>query len=265
MTAEERAARSPSSSAAPAGAAPVQDLTGGQHAHPGSQEPKEGGLGDRTNRIRASVLGANDGIVSVAGIVLGVAGATTDRGQILVAGLAGLVAGALSMASGEYVSVSSQRDTEQAALEREKRELREDPRGEQEELAAMYEEQGVSPHLAHAVAAELHAEDPLTAHARMELGIDPDELVSPWGAAISSFISFTIGALLPLLSVALVPVTARFPATFVAMLVALALTGWLSARLGDAPVGRALARNVLGGAVAMAATYGVGRLVGIAV
>lgn len=219
-------------------------------------------LQDRTNKIRAAVLGANDGIVSTAGLVLGVAGATAERGAILVAGLSGLVAGALSMATGEYVSVSSQRDTERAAVAREKWELATAPEAELKELTGIFEQRGLSRDLAQQVAQELTARDALAAHAREELGIEPGSYVSPWAAALSSMASFTAGALLPLLAMLFFPDSVRVPVTFVAMLAALALTGWAAARLGGATVGRAVVRNVLGGAFAMAVTYLVGTVIG---
>ncbi|MEZ5115205.1 MAG: VIT family protein [Candidatus Nanopelagicales bacterium] len=219
-------------------------------------------LAERTNRIRAAVLGANDGIVSTAGLVLGVAGATTSTPAILTAGLAGLVAGALSMAAGEYVSVSSQRDTEAAAVDREKVELATDPDGELAELADLYQQRGLSPELAHEVAEELTRRDALAAHSEVELGIDPGEYVNPWNAAVSSLLSFTAGALLPLLAMAFVPQPLRVLVTFVAVLAALTLTGYVSARLGGARPWRAVARNVGGGAFAMIVTFAVGRLIG---
>ena len=157
--------------------------TTGETAPASHDEPHLGALGARLNRLRAGVLGANDGIVSVAGLVVGVAGATTDRTAIAVAGLAGLVAGAVSMALGEYVSVSSQRDSERAQLAQERRELREDPEQELAELAGIYEAKGLSPGTARSVAEELTEHDALRAHLEAELGLDPDELTSPWQAA----------------------------------------------------------------------------------
>lgn len=230
----------------------------GQH----EDEPHEEGVGNRLNWLRAAVLGANDGVVSVAGIVMGVAGATSDTHAIFVAGMAGLVAGALSMAAGEYVSVSTQRDTEQALLEKERRELEEDPEEELAELAHIYRDKGLSEGLARKVAEELTERDAFRAHAEAELGIDPDDLTSPWHAAFASMAAFTVGALLPLLVVTLVSGVARVPATVVAVVLALALTGWLSAQAGDAQRLRAVARNVGGGLIAMLVTYGIGGLVG---
>jgi len=225
-------------------------------------EPHDDVAGNRMNWLRAGVLGANDGIVSTASLVVGVAGATTDKTQILVAGLAGLFAGALSMASGEYVSVSSQRDAERAVLAKERQELREMPEEELEELQKIYEQKGLDEATAKEVAKQLTAHDALAAHAEVELHIDPDELTNPWGAAIASFISFTIGALLPLAAIILSSTTLRIPVTVVAAVLTLALTGFVSARLSGAPRQRAIIRNVVGGLIAMGVTYGIGALVG---
>lgn len=230
--------------------------------HPG--EPHEASLGERLNWLRAGVLGANDGLVSVAGLVVGVAGATSDRTAILIAGMASLVAGALSMAGGEYVSVSTQRDTEQAALRLERHELATMPEAEERELAGIYEEKGLSPDLAARVARELTENDALEAHAEAELGIDPDELTSPWQAAGASLLAFTCGALLPLVAIVLPPTGARVWTCAAAVLVGLALTGVISARLGNARVGRAVMRNVGIGALTMLVTYLVGLLFGVA-
>jgi vacuolar iron transporter family protein len=228
-------------------------------------EPHQGSLADRLNWLRAGVLGADDGIVSVAGIVVGVAAAGVAQAPIFTAGIAGLAAGALSMAAGEYVSVSTQRDSERAALAKEKSELATEPRRELNELAKIYEEKGVSPQTAMQVAKELTGHDALTAHAEAELGIDPQGLTNPWQAALSSAVSFTIGALLPLLAILLPPAPARIPVTVAAVLVALSITGWVSARLGGADPRRAALRVMVGGALAMAITFAIGHLVGTAV
>jgi len=225
-------------------------------------EPHEEGINGRLNWLRAAVLGANDGVVSVAGIVMGVAGATSQTHTIFVGGLAGLVAGALSMAAGEYVSVSTQRDTEQALLAKERRELEEEPEEELAELAGIYQGKGLSPELAIQVARELTAHDAFAAHAEAELGIDPDDLTNPWQAAFASMCSFTVGALLPLLTITLIPESARIPSTVVAVVLALILTGWLSATAGEANRLRAVLRNVAGGLLAMLVTYVIGDLVG---
>ena len=166
--------------------------TGSRSETSGHDEPQGGGLNQKLNWLRAGVLGANDGIVSTAGLVVGVAGASAERGAIATAGLAGLVAGAVSMALGEYVSVSSQRDSEKAQLAKEARELRDDPEEELAELAGIYEAKGLSPATARTVAEELTAHDALAAHLDAELGIDPDELTSPSKAAAASALSFTI-------------------------------------------------------------------------
>lgn len=229
---------------------------------PHADEPHTSGINDRLNWLRAGVLGANDGIVSTAGIVLGVAGATTDSSAILIAGVAGLVAGAMSMAAGEYVSVSTQRDSEEALLDRERRELREDPQDELAELAGLYVDKGLDDALALEVARQLTERDALSAHAEVELGIDPDDLTNPWSAALASMVAFTLGALLPLLVIVLTPESTRVAVTVVAVAAALALTGWASARLGYGPAGRAVLRNVGGGLFAMAVTYGVGTALG---
>jgi VIT1/CCC1 family predicted Fe2+/Mn2+ transporter len=225
-------------------------------------EPHGAGLSQRLNWLRAGVLGANDGIVSVASLVVGVAGATTDNAALLVAGLAGLVGGAISMALGEYVSVSSQRDTEQALIHKEREELRTMPDEELAELVDLYRARGLSEQTAHQVAVELTAHDALAAHLEVELGIDQNDLVNPWHAAISSAISFTIGALLPLLAILLPPPGWRVPVTFVAVLAALALTGLVSARIGGASPVRASLRLVIGGALALIATWLIGTLLG---
>jgi len=236
----------------------LPSVAAGPHEH----EPHEAGLNNRLNWLRAGVLGANDGIVSTAGIVMGVAGATSDRGTIVLAGVAGLAAGALSMAAGEYVSVSTQKDSELALLDKERRELREEPEDELAELAGLYVEKGLSEDLALQVAQQLTEHDALGAHAEAELGIDPDDITSPWNAAIASMVAFTIGALLPLLTITLFGPTARVWVTVVSVALALALTGWGSARFGYGPTGRAVLRNVAGGLFAMAVTYAIGSALG---
>jgi VIT1/CCC1 family predicted Fe2+/Mn2+ transporter len=229
---------------------------------PHEDEPHDTGINNRLNWLRAAVLGANDGIVSTAGLVVGVAGATSDRTAILVAGVAGLAAGALSMAAGEYVSVSTQRDSEHALLEKERRELVEEPEEELAELAGIYVAKGLSEQLALQVATELTEHDALRAHAESELGIDPDDLTNPWHAAWASMLSFTVGALLPLLTIVLFASGYRVPVTVVAVVVALGITGWASARFGYGPTRRAVYRNVGGGLFAMAVTYAIGAALG---
>ncbi len=231
--------------------------------HP--HEPHLGSVSARLNWLRAGVLGANDGIVSTAGIVVGVAAATVARGPIMTAGIAGLAAGAVSMALGEYVSVSAQRDTEQALLRIERREQQEDPAAELDELAALYEAKGLSAATARTVAEELTDHDPLVAHAEVELGFDPADLTNPWQAALSSSMSFSAGALLPLIAILVAPVALRIPITVAAVLFALVVTGLVSARLGGAPKNRAVLRNFVGGGLALAITYVIGHLVGAAI
>ena len=231
--------------------------------HPG--EPHVPGMAGRLNWLRAGVLGANDGIVSVAGLVVGVAGATSARGAIFTAGLAGLVAGAVSMALGEYVSVSSQRDSETALLQKERGELKNTPEQELAELAAIYTAKGLSPQTARQVATELTARDDLAAHAEAELHVDPDNLASPLHAAAASAAAFVLGALLPLLAILLPPPQWRVAVTVVAVLASLAATGVISARIGGSNPRRAVARVVIGGAAGLALTYGIGRLFGAAI
>ena len=219
-------------------------------------------LSARLNWLRAGVLGANDGIVSTAGLVFGVAGATADSGALLIAGLAGMVAGSLSMAGGEYVSVSSQKDTEVAALDRAQHELVTDPEGKLEQLVDHYRDRGLSAHLAREVAEELTAHAALDAHAQVFLNLDTAERVSPWAAARASLLSFLAGSVIPLVAVVTTPAALRLQITVVAVLAALVLTGFVSARLGGARVGRAITRNVVVGSLAMGLTYLVGWLVG---
>lgn len=239
------------------------ELTGpevptGPHAH----EPHEGGLNNRLNWLRAAVLGANDGVVSTAGILIGAMGATDDRSAVVIAGVAGLAAGAMSMAAGEYVSVSTQRDSELALLAKERRELREDPEEELAELAGFYVDRGLDEELALEVAQALSAKDALAAHAEVELGIDPEDITSPWHAAWASMLAFTVGALLPLLAIWFGAEELRLAVTVGVVVVALAVTGFVSARLGYARPGRAVLRNVVGGLFAMGVTYLIGSLLG---
>jgi VIT1/CCC1 family predicted Fe2+/Mn2+ transporter len=221
-------------------------------------------LSARAGWLRAAVLGANDGIVSIASLLLGVAASGASRAAILTAGVAGLLAGALSMAAGEYVSVSSQRDVEQADLALESRELAADPEGELAELAGIYERRGLDPALALRVAQALSSGDALAVHARDELGLDPAALARPWQAAWASAASFTAGAA-PVLAAAALPGPARIPVIVALALLALAGLGWVGARLGGAPAGPAVLRVGLWGAGAMALTAGIGALVGTVV
>ncbi|MCU1507610.1 MAG: vacuolar iron transporter family protein [Microbacteriaceae bacterium] len=235
---------------------------GGDPPNQHDDEPHREGVAQRLNWLRAGVLGANDGIVSVAAIVVGVAGVTTASAPILTAGVAGLVGGAISMALGEYVSVSSQSDSERALIAKEKRELEETPDEELAELAGIYQSKGLSEQTARQVAVELTAHDALGAHLSAELNINELDVVSPWHAAGASAVAFTIGAVLPLLAVLLPPEAWRVPVTFAAVLIALALTGAVGARIGGSSTGRAVVRVVVGGAIALAVTYGIGLLLG---
>jgi VIT1/CCC1 family predicted Fe2+/Mn2+ transporter len=230
-------------------------------AHP--NEPHGAWISGRLNWLRAGVLGANDGTVSVAAIVVGVAGATSDLAPILTAGTAGLVGGAISMALGEYVSVSSQRDSQHALIAKERRELAELPDEELRELAGIYQAKGLSAETAHRVAEELTAHDALAAHLEAELGITEDAVVSPWQAAGASALAFFIGAVLPMLAILLPPEPLRVPITFVAVLVALAITGAVGARIGGSPWVRPTVRIVVGGFLALAATFAIGTLLGV--
>ena len=218
---------------------------------------------DAAGWLRAAVLGANDGIVSIASLVLGVAAADPSPGSVVTAGVAGLVGGALSMAAGEYVSVSSQRDVELADLARERKELSDSPEGERAELISIYVRKGLSPALAAEVADGLVTHtDPLRVHAHEELRIDIDALSQPIQAAVVSALSFAVGAALPLAAITLLPSGARALGTLSAALGMLVLLGGWSARLGGAPVGRAVLRVFLGGVLAMGLTYGLGWALG---
>lgn len=216
----------------------------------------------KLNWLRAGVLGANDGIVSTAGLVMGVAGANVSSTALLIAGLAGVVAGALSMAGGEFVSVSSQKDTELAALDAGRRQIQDDPEGELKDLAAIFTTKGVTPELAHEVAVQMSQHDALGALAELKLGIDAEERTSPWHAAWASMVAFTLGAVIPLLAMVMSPPEVRIVATIVAVTVALVLTGFTSARLGGGSPVRPMVRNVLVGSLAMGVTYVVGHFVG---
>jgi VIT1/CCC1 family predicted Fe2+/Mn2+ transporter len=222
-------------------------------------------LAQRLNWLRAGVLGANDGIISTAGLVVGVAAATSERVAVATAGVAGLAAGAVSMALGEYVSVSTQRDVELAIIAREIHDQTHHPAAEHDELVDKLADRGLTRDVAHEAASQLEAVDPVGEHLRIEYGIHRDDLVNPWAAAGSSALAFAVGAALPLLAVLIPSASFRIPVTFVAVLQALCLTGWLSARLGGSRPGRAMVRLVGGGALAMAVTYAVGQLLGTTV
>lgn len=218
----------------------------------------------RVGWLRAAVLGANDGIVSTASLIVGVAAASAGRAEILVAGVAGLVAGAMSMAAGEYVSVSSQSDTERADLAREKAELETQPAFELEELTGLYVARGVEPALARQVAGQLMAKDALGAHARDELGISEISTAKPVQAAVTSALTFAAGAALPLAAAILVPQEAIVAAVSAASILFLALLGGVGAKAGGAPIWTAVARVTFWGAAAMALTAGVGAVFGVA-
>ncbi len=217
----------------------------------------------RLNWLRAAVLGANDGIVSTAGIVVGVAGATSSSLVIITAGVAGVVAGALSMAAGEYVSVSSQKDSEKALLQKERQELIDFPEEELKELEQIYVKKGLSQSTAELVAKELTERDAFTAHVDAELGINPDDLTNPMHAAVASALSFLSGSIIPIVAIIIVPTPYKIPITFVSVVIALAITGSLSAHAGGAGKLRATLRVVIGGAIAMIVTFGIGRLIGM--
>jgi VIT1/CCC1 family predicted Fe2+/Mn2+ transporter len=237
-------------------------MTGPVHRH--SQGERH--LSGRAAWLRAAVLGANDGLLSTASLMMGVGAATPGRSAVLTAGLAAMAAGALAMAVGEYSSVSSQRDTELADLERERHELAATPEQETAELAAIYRSRGLSAGLSEQVAREMMAgANPLQHHAREELGLDLEALSRPGEAGLVSAISFALGALLPVLVVILLPISWRVPATIFVTLAGLGALGAVGARLGGAPLARAAMRVLIGGALALAVSTLVGRLVGAAV
>jgi len=216
----------------------------------------------RIGWLRAATLGADDGIVSTASLLIGVAASNASRSEILIAGVAGLVAGAMSMATGEYVSVSSQRDTERSEIAKEQRELAGEPDAELAELTGIYRRRGLDPHLARRVAVQLTAHDPLGAHLRDELGITEDTTARPWQAAIVSAASFVAGAAIPILATVAAPADVRIAVIAGVALVMLAITGATGGRLGGAPIGRAALRVLAGGGLAMGISALIGNLVG---
>lgn len=226
-------------------------------------EPHRLNFAPRLNWLRAGVLGANDGIVSIAALVVGVAAATSDTGPILIAGTAGIIAGSLSMALGEFVSVSSQRDSEASLIRRERQELEDNPEAELLELAELYQQRGLSAATAAAVARELTEHDAVAAHLEAELGINELELTNPWHAAISSALSFLAGSALPMIAILLGPEDLRIPLTFAASLLALGLTGGIGAYLGQSPILRPVIRVMGGGALALAISWGIGTALGV--
>lgn len=214
------------------------------------------------NWLRAGVLGANDGIVSTAAIIFGVAGASATHATVMLAGTAAVAAGAMSMAVGEYVSVSTQRDLEEAELARQRADIARDPERELNILARLFEQRGVAPDLAAEVAKEMSDKDALSVHARAELGIDPDNVTNPRSAAAASMLSFTLGGVIPIAAMLMSPRAIAIWTAGAAVLVAMALTGFVSAQLGKTPVWRSVARNVIGGLLAIAITYGFGKIAG---
>lgn len=220
---------------------------------------------NRSNWLRAAVLGANDGIVSVSSLIVGVAAATPDRSAVLIAGVAGLVAGAMSMAAGEYVSVSSQSDIERADIARERRALDMMPEDELRELVAIYEDRGLSPKTARIVAQELTENDALAAHLRDELGLTDHLSANPLQAALSSGLTFCVAAAIPLIGAILAPAAFIIPVVLVLTIAAMLLLGYLGAWAGGAPAGRAVVRVVVWGTFAMAVTAVIGRVFGVSV
>jgi len=227
-----------------------------------STEFQKAAMASKLNWLRAGILGANDGIMSTSGLLMGVAGATTDAQTILFTGVAAVVAGSISMAGGEYTSVSAQKDSELAALEIEKRELAEQPELELRELTWFYEQKGLDYDLAHKVAVQLTEKDALKAHAEAELGIELGEHSSPMAAALSSFVAFAAGGILPLVAVTGPWVSLRIPMTIVAVLASLVITGYVGSRIGGAKAFRPIMRNVLISAATMGITYAIGLMVG---
>ncbi len=232
-------------------------------AAPALEQRESAALSERLNWLRAGVLGANDGIVSIAATVVGVAAATSSVTPVLLAGVAAVIAGALSMALGEYVSVSSAADSQRTIISGLRSRLVHDPDDALDQLAASYRSRGLSAATARLVAEELTSHDAVAAHLTSRYHLAEDEVVSPWHAAIASGLSFLAGAALPLTTILVAPVEWRIPVTFVSVLVALALTGGLGAKLGGAPVARAVGRVVVGGTLALTATWVVGLLLGV--
>lgn len=217
----------------------------------------------KLNWLRAAVLGANDGIVSVSSVIVGVAGASSNLRYILTAGVAAMVAGALSMSAGEYVSVSTQRDSERALLDKERQELKDMPERELEELTQIYHGKGLSRATAEVVARELTAHDAFAAHVDAELNIDPNDLTNPWHAAYASALAFLFGATIPVIATIVTPEAWRIQAIFASVIVALVITGALSAHSGGSSKRVAAVRVVVGGVLAMLITYGVGKIFGV--
>lgn len=226
------------------------------------KELHTGSVANKLNWLRASVLGANDGVVSMAALVVGVAGADASLHTLLITGVAGILAGAFSMAAGEYVSVSSQKDTEEALLAKERRELEEEAEFELEELTTIYERKGLARTTAEQVAKELTAHDAFTAHAEAELGIDPTSLTNPVHASFASALSYTAGGIIPLVAIILPSEATRLYWTYGAVGIALLLTGIISARVSGAPIIKTTARVLIGGMLAMVITFYAGKFLG---
>lgn len=216
----------------------------------------------RLNWLRAGVLGANDGIVSTASIIFGVAGAASGRSTLVLSGIAAVAAGAMSMATGEYVSVSSQKDVEEAELAREKADLEQNPIREFKRLREMLKQRGIDHDLAHQVARQLSEEDALSAHAKLGLGIDPDSVINPWHAAFASMVAFTLGGIIPVVAVLLSREDLEIWVSGAAVAFALLLSGAISAWLGGTSLVKSIIRTVIGGMLGMAITFGVGRIAG---
>lgn len=225
-------------------------------------ETPSGRILSTLNWLRAAVLGANDGIISTAAIIFGVAGASAQHSTLILTGTAAIAAGALSMAAGEYVSVSTQRDLELAELERQKFDLENDPGRELLVLARLFEQRGVTPNIAIEVARQMSAKDALSVHARAELGIDPEAVTNPWAAAAASLVAFTLGGLVPIIPVVFARSELAIWISGIAVVIALGLTGGIAARLGQMPAVPSIARNVIGSIVAVGITYGIGTIAG---
>jgi len=218
----------------------------------------------KSNRLRAAVMGSNDGILSISGLVIGIASAGGSKIFILTAGLAGIAAGAISMAAGEYISVSAERDNEQALLHKENLELRDRPQYELNELATLYKNRGLKPETALAVAKELTSTDALLAHSAMELNIDPQHLTNPWHSVFASALSYTSGATIPLIAIMLPTGALSIPLTFISVIFALILTGYISAKASGSNKIKSILRVVACGVIAMAITFSIGKLFKVA-
>ncbi|WP_281165338.1 VIT1/CCC1 transporter family protein [Liquorilactobacillus sicerae] len=223
---------------------------------------KNRSLAQKVNVMRAAVMGANDGILSVAGIVIGVAGATTSNYAVFLAGISGMLAGTVSMAMGEYVSVNTQKDSQKKAVIEQKLSLENDFEKQFEFVKQRYLDQGIKEELAEKATSEMMGKDPLVTVVREKYGFDPQQFTSPYAAALASMISFPLGSVLPLAAILLFPASTRILATFLAVMIALVITGWIAAVLGHANWKHGIARNVISGALTMMVTYVIGVLIG---